>query len=67
MEKKEFKVGEVFNFEDVKLKVEISEHDGGCWGCYFYVRNDCNDKLCICPCSRFDRKDNKNVIFVKEE
>ena len=57
MEKKEFKVGEVFDAGLVRLKC---------------VEGDTCDR-CICtdmiigPCEHIDRQDNKDVIFIKAD
>lgn len=67
MKKKEFKVGEVFKFGNVKLRCEESKN-GGCLGCAFSSIGFCED---IYPfvgyCSEENREDKKNVIFVKVE
>lgn len=59
MEKVELKIGEVFEYEGIKLKV-VETEDYSCRGCYFL---DLGDKCWQQHCMRFDRKDKKNVIF----
>ena len=59
MEKVELKIGEVFEYEGIKLKV-IETEDYSCFGCYF---KSLRDKCWQQHCMRFDRKDKKNVIF----
>ena len=55
----ERKVGEVFEYEGIKLKVEETE-DYSCRGCYFLDLGDkCYDQICM----RSERKDRKNVVF----
>lgn len=71
MPKKEFKVGEVFQCGLVKLRVEEGK---GCCKCIFY-----NQKYFKCDitqpalkkflgsCSKNERKDKNNIIFIKVE
>lgn len=65
MEKKEFKVGEVFDAGLVRLKCV---EDNACDRCIF---EDCDSCSCIDiivgPCGHVDRQDNKNVIFIKAD
>ena len=59
----ERKVGEVFTFENVKLKVKIN---GTCVGCYFeyYDMHICSEIKEICGmCGAIQRKDGNQVIF----
>lgn len=65
MPKKEFKVGEVFQFGIHKLKVELSK--GYCTHCFL---NDICDRMEQCnelvgECCGEYRKDESHVIFVK--
>lgn len=69
MERKEFKIGEIFQFGRIKLRVEETNHNDGCVKCFFNAL-DCsecilfNDVVGNClP----NREDGKNVIFVKVE
>lgn len=64
MSKKEFKVGEVFQYGEVRLKC-IEDYLNGipCDGCYFKGR--CEDVRMAC--AWFDRADNKDVVFIKVE
>ena len=55
----ERKVGEVFEYEGIKLKV-VNTEKFSCFGCYF---KSLRDKYWQQHCMRFDRKDKKNVIF----
>lgn len=65
MEKKEFKIGEVFDAGLVRLKcVEPTAPDAGCIFNYF----TCGAVDVIAgPCSHAEREDNKNVIFIKAD
>ena len=55
----ERKLGEVFEYNNVKLQV-IEQKDGfSCNDCYFLNGIDCNEQLCL----RMDRHDRKSVIF----
>ena len=56
----ERKLGEVFEYNNVKLQV-IENKDGfSCNDCYFINEGiDCNGQLCL----RCDRHDRKSVIF----
>ena len=56
----ERKLGEVFEYNNVKLQV-IEQKDGcSCNDCYFINEGiDCNGQLCL----RCDRHDRKSVIF----
>lgn len=54
-------VGEVFEYNGKKYKVETAPVDGGCNGCDFNLGNsDCDNTLC---CYKSFRKDNIDVIF----
>jgi hypothetical protein len=67
MTKKEFKVGETFQCGLVKLRVEEGK---GCCKCIFYNPYcfDCDITLPICGlCSKNEREDKTDVIFVKVE
>lgn len=71
MGKKEFKVGEVFQFGFAKLKVEKTDVKlcYQCEECFMY------DYLCNCKylvdiigsCEAKDREDKNDIIFVKVE
>lgn len=67
MAKKEFKVGEEFQFGMIKLKCEESKY--GCSGCYFYrFSNACKEFEEVAGnCLSENREDEKDVIFVKVE
>lgn len=61
----ERKIGEVFEFGNIKLKVVLGEM---CNGCHF--EGKCKRSIVnvrIGECSKNERKDKKNVIFVKYE
>ena len=65
----ERKVGEVFDFNGVKLQVKDAGDSCFCYGCYFNGLHCLCDEM-RCPdqagaCFRIDRTDNKNVIFVE--
>lgn len=62
MEKKEFKVGEVFDAGLVRLKCVEGDT---CDRCIFedYDSCSCTD-IIVGPCGHVDRQDNKNVIFL---
>ena len=65
MEKKEFKVGEVFDAGLVRLKcVEPTAPGAGCIFNYF----TCGAVHVIAgPCSHAEREDNRDVIFIKAD
>ena len=72
MAKKEFKVGEIFQFGDIKLKVEKSKESFQCQGCFFHESKDvyCIDQFVLDAtgdCSLSKRKDKTPVKFVKVE
>lgn len=55
----ERKIGEIFEYDDKKLKV-VDTEDYSCRGCYFLDLGDkCYDQICM----RSERKDRKNVVF----
>ena len=64
----ERKIGEVFNFKNIKLKVKEAEEERYCVGCYFL-----NEGLQCCDlkdtilgfCCDGNRSDLKSVIFQK--
>ena len=59
----ERKVGEIFEYDDKKLKV-VETENFSCHGCYFLdLRYKCHQHLCM-PCLR---KDKKNVVFKSVE
>lgn len=64
MQKKELKVGEIFQCGLVKLKCVKGKCF--CEGCYFYEQNKNCPKDCG-NCSALSRKDGIGVIFVKVE
>lgn len=65
---KEYQIGETFEYKGAKLIVKEDE-SGDCWYCKF------DDEIygCMKPfdlkqyCNRKDRKDKKNVVFVKKD
>lgn len=59
-------VGELFEFQGTKLKVEKS-HSYSCRGCYFYSMKSCKYQNAkgLGGCDKADRSDNNYVIFVK--
>ena len=64
-------IGEIFDFDGVKLQVKDTRESCFCYGCYFY------ESGCTCDttdhtnqvgaCFRIHRADDKNVIFVEVE
>ena len=59
----EREVGEIFEYEGIKLEV-VETEDFSCRGCYFLdLRYKCRQQLCM----RFLRKDRKNVVFKSVE
>lgn len=62
-------VGEVFNFDEVKLQVKDIGNSLSCCGCYFFkLERTCDTmdrKKQVGACVRAERTDNKNVIFVE--
>lgn len=62
-------VGEVFDFNGVKLQVKDTKDSYFCYGCYFYESKCTCDtmdrKKQVGVCFRIHRTDDKNVIFVE--
>ena len=55
----ERKVGEIFEYEGIKLEV-VETEDFSCHDCYFLtLRCECSQQLCMF----YNRKDRKNVVF----
>lgn len=68
MEKKEFKVGEVFDAGLVRLKcVEPTAPNAGCEGCIFNYLTCGAVPVIAGPCSYVEREDNRDVIFIKAD
>lgn len=68
MEKKEFKIGEVFDAGLVRLKcVEPTAPDAGCEGCIFNYFTCGAVGVVVGPCNHAGREDNKDVIFIKAD
>ena len=68
MAKKEFKVGETFQYGLAKLKVVKAEKVGTCTGCDLVGLEYCTAvQEFIGSCYRGDREDKNDVIFVKVE
>lgn len=68
MEKKEFKVGEVFDAGLVRLKcVEPTAPNAGCEGCIFNYLTCGAVPVIAGPCSHVEREDNRDVIFIKAD
>lgn len=65
MEKKKFKVGEVFDAGLVRLKCVEGDT---CDRCIFKDYDSCSCiDIIVGPCGHVDRQDNKNVIFIKAD
>ena len=62
----ERKVGEVFKFEGIVLKV-IELYDPDCEGCHFQDTNCHNKKSIIGKCTSHCREDDREVMFIKVE
>lgn len=68
MEKKEFKVGEVFDAGLVRLKcVEPTAPNAGCEGCIFNYFTCGAVHVIAGPCSHAEREDDRDVIFIKAD
>lgn len=68
MEKKEFKVGEVFDAGLVRLKcVGPTAPNAGCEGCIFNYFTCGAVDVIAGPCSHAEREDNRDVIFIKAD
>lgn len=69
MKKKEFKVGETFQFGLIKLRAV--ERTYCCKGCYFLDNDDmqCGEEVekIVGHCTSSERSDGKSVAFVKVE
>lgn len=65
----ERKVGEVFDFDGIKLQVKDTGHKASCNGCYFNKSICTNNKTRYIyqtgECFRACRTDGNNVIFVE--
>ena len=56
----ERKIGEVFEYNNVKLQVNKNNDEFSCRGCYFIDKgSECDEQKCLRP----KREDRKNVIF----
>ena len=63
-------IGEVFDFDGVKLRVEREKDEHRCEGCYFSNPKHLGliDTIqVIGMCNSFIRRDKESVIFVKVE
>ena len=63
-------VGEIFEFEGVKLQVKDTKNRSCCSGCYFCISFYCpcyetHHKQLMGECYRVYRTDGKDVIFVE--
>ena len=62
-------IGEVFDFDGVKLQVKDTGHEASCNGCYFNRFMCTNNEIKSIDqtggCFRACRTDDRNVIFVK--
>lgn len=69
MEKKGFKVGEVFQCGLVKLRVDPASKNAPCDGCFFNSKKfpRCLDliEILIGRCTKVHREDNTDVIFTE--
>ena len=66
--KKEFKIGEVFQFGLIKLKCEKAKNESTpCIGCIFKSCNYLYSQHFTGPCQDCMREDRTDVIFVKVE
>ena len=55
----EYKIGEIFEYEGIKLEV-VKTETYSCSGCYFInLGNKCYQQVCMCS----KREDKNNVIF----
>ena len=55
----EYKIGEIFEYDGIKLEVVKTKEDS-CSGCYFInLGNKCLQQVCMCS----KREDKNNVIF----
>ena len=61
----EGKIGEVFEYNGVKLITIEDKNNNGCKGCHFFNSGICTfvDSNHYLPCIPLCRNDNKNVIF----
>lgn len=69
MKTRDYKVGEVFQFRDIKLKC-VEGHPLSCKGCIF---ENCDTQTCVSmeefvgQCVPLFREDQKKVMFIKVE
>ncbi|MGL6118899.1 MAG: hypothetical protein ACRC0V_00175, partial [Fusobacteriaceae bacterium] len=62
IKREELEIGEILNYEGIKLRVEEA-HKKGCWNCYF--KSSRYFYGCVLHICRHDvRKDKKQVNFV---
>lgn len=69
MDRSEFKIGEVFQFGNIKLRVDVGK-PGKCAGCLLFdiVEGPCQRFFeVVGHCQAMYRKDKTDVIFVKVE
>lgn len=60
MERVEHKVGEIFEYNNVKLQVSKNEDEFTCRDCYFIHKGiECDKQVCL----RNERHDRQSVIF----
>lgn len=59
-------IGDVFEFEGIKLKV-VKSKNPSCQGCFFNTERECwcQNSKATGTCNKYDRKDKNYVIFVK--
>lgn len=57
----EYKINKKFNYNGLNLKPVESNNDYLCLGCIF------DPDVCDMKCKKFQRRDFKNVIFVKAD
>lgn len=70
MNKKEFKIGEVFNLGLMKIKVENRDETKNCMECFFNELCCNNVDLCYDitgACGCWEREDGTDVVFKKVE
>ena len=65
--KKEFKLGEVFEHDGIKLTVDFPHDDDCCYECYFRRGTRCVNFENDLKCSHSERSDKNDVIFVEVE
>ena len=61
------KVGDIVDYNGVKLKVVLCDINNYCGNCFFNKRTQCCKVPKDMPCTKLLREDNNSVKYVKVE